>query len=50
MSASRKDENGDFRLLPGGAVQVANALAVNSAALVTHDRHFSHLRSLRVIL
>ena len=31
------------------AVQVASALAVNAAALVTHDRDFSHLRSLRVI-
>lgn len=31
------------------AVQVASALAVNAAALVTHDRDFSRLRSLRVI-
>jgi predicted nucleic acid-binding protein len=31
------------------AVQVASALAVNAAALVTHDRDFPRLRSLRVI-
>jgi predicted nucleic acid-binding protein len=31
------------------AVQLASALAVNAAALVTHDRDFSRLRSLRVI-
>jgi predicted nucleic acid-binding protein len=31
------------------AVQVASALSINAAALVTHDRDFSRLRSLRVI-
>ena len=31
------------------AVQAASALAINAAALVTHDRDFSRLRSLRVI-
>jgi len=31
------------------AVQAASALAIDAAALVTHDRDFSCLRSLRVI-
>lgn len=31
------------------AVQAASALAVNAAALVTHDRDFSRVRSLRVL-
>ena len=31
------------------AVQAASALAINAAALVTYDRDFSRLRSLRVI-
>lgn len=31
------------------AIQAASALAVNAAALVTHDRDFSRVRSLRVI-
>lgn len=31
------------------AVQAASALAINAAALVTHDRDFRRLRSLRII-
>jgi predicted nucleic acid-binding protein len=31
------------------ADQAASALAINAAALVTHDRDFSRLRSLRII-
>jgi predicted nucleic acid-binding protein len=31
------------------AVQAASAVAINAAALVTHDRDFSRLQSLRVI-
>lgn len=31
------------------AVQAASALAINAAALVTHDRDFSRVKSLRVI-
>ena len=31
------------------AVQAASALAINAAALVTHDRDFSGVRSLRII-
>jgi len=31
------------------AVQAASALAINAAALVTHDRDFGRLRSLRII-
>ncbi|HEX7192276.1 MAG TPA: PIN domain-containing protein [Thermoanaerobaculia bacterium] len=38
-----------FRLKMADAVQVASALAVNADALVTHDRDFSNVRSLRVI-
>jgi predicted nucleic acid-binding protein len=38
-----------FRLKLPDAVQVASALAINAAALVTHDRDFSRVRSLRVI-
>jgi len=38
-----------FRLRLADAVQVASALAVNADALVTHDRDFSRIRSLRVI-
>jgi len=38
-----------FRLKIADAVQVACALAINADALVTHDRDFSNVRSLRVI-
>lgn len=38
-----------LRLKLADAVQAASALAVNAAALVTHDRDFSRLRALRVI-
>jgi len=38
-----------FRLKLADAVQVASALAVNADALVTHDRDFSNVQSLRVI-
>ena len=38
-----------FRLKIADAVQVASALAINADALVTHDRDFSNVRSLRVI-
>ena len=38
-----------FRLKIGDAVQVASALAIDADALVTHDRDFSKVRSLRVI-
>lgn len=31
------------------AIQAASALAINAVALVTHDRDFSRVRSLRVI-
>jgi predicted nucleic acid-binding protein len=39
-----------LRLKLADAVQAASALAVNASALVTHDRDFSRLKSLRVIL
>lgn len=38
-----------LRLKLADAVQVASALSVNAAALVTHDRDFSRVRSLRII-
>jgi predicted nucleic acid-binding protein len=38
-----------LRLKLADAVQAASALAINAAALVTHDRDFSRARSLRVI-
>jgi predicted nucleic acid-binding protein len=38
-----------LRLGLADAVQAASALAINAAALVTHDRDFSRVRSLRVI-
>jgi predicted nucleic acid-binding protein len=38
-----------LRLKLADAVQVASALAINAVALVTHDRDFSRIRSLRVV-
>jgi predicted nucleic acid-binding protein len=38
-----------FGLGLADAVQAASALAINAAALVTHDRDFSRLRALRII-
>ena len=38
-----------FGLKPADAVQAASALAINAAALATHDRDFSRVRSLRII-
>ena len=38
-----------FRLKLADAVQAASALAINAAAIVTHDRDFSRVHSLRVI-
>ena len=38
-----------LRLKLADAVQAASALAINAAALVTHDRDFSRVHSLRVI-
>jgi predicted nucleic acid-binding protein len=38
-----------LRLKLPDAIQVASALAINATALVTHDRDFSRVRSLRVI-
>lgn len=39
-----------LRLKLVDAVQVASALAINAHALVTHDRDFSRVRALRIIL
>jgi predicted nucleic acid-binding protein len=38
-----------LRLHLADAVQVASALAINAAALVTHDRDFSRIQTLRII-
>ncbi|HLJ64313.1 MAG TPA: PIN domain-containing protein [Stellaceae bacterium] len=38
-----------LRLKLPDAIQAASALAINAAALVTHDRDFSQVRSLRVL-
>ncbi len=38
-----------LRLRLADAVQAASALAINAAAIVTHDRNFSRVHSLRVI-
>ena len=38
-----------LRLKLADAVQAASALAIYAAALVTHDRDFSRVRSLRII-
>ena len=38
-----------LRLRLADAVQAASALAINAAALVTHDRDFSQVRSPRII-
>ena len=38
-----------YRLKLPDAVQAASAIAIHADALVTHDRDFSRLRSLRVI-
>ena len=38
-----------LKLKLADAVQTASALAINAAALVTHDRDFSRVRGLRII-
>jgi predicted nucleic acid-binding protein len=38
-----------LRLKLADAIQAASALTIGAAALVTHDRDFSRLRSLRII-
>jgi predicted nucleic acid-binding protein len=38
-----------LRLTLADAVQAASALAIGAAALVTHDRDFSRLDSIRII-
>jgi predicted nucleic acid-binding protein len=38
-----------LRLKLADAVQAASALSINAAALATHDRDFSRVRSLRII-
>jgi predicted nucleic acid-binding protein len=46
-TAARLRASADLEL--ADAVQAASALAVNAFALVTHDRDFSRVRSLRVL-
>jgi predicted nucleic acid-binding protein len=49
IAASAAQLRASLRLGLADAVQAANALAINAAALATHDRDFSRLRSLRII-
>jgi predicted nucleic acid-binding protein len=49
IAASAARLRASLRLGLAEAVQTATALAINAAALVTHDRDFSRLRSLRII-
>ncbi|MDP9191707.1 MAG: PIN domain-containing protein [Acidobacteriota bacterium] len=49
IAASAARVRTSFRLKLADAIQVASALAVNADALVTHDRDFASVRSLRVI-
>lgn len=49
IAASAARMRTSFRLKLADAIQVASALAVNADALVTHDRDFANVRSLRVI-
>ena len=49
IAASAARLPGSLRPGLADAVQAASALAINAAALVTHDRDFSRLRSLRII-
>jgi predicted nucleic acid-binding protein len=49
IAASAARLRASLRLGLADAVQAASALAINAAALVTHDRDFSRLRALRII-
>ena len=49
IAASAAQLRASFRLGLADAVQAASALAINAAALVTHDRDFSRLDSVRII-
>jgi predicted nucleic acid-binding protein len=49
IAASAARLRASLRLGLADAVQAASALAINAAALVTHDGDFSRLRSLRII-
>ena len=49
IAASAARLRASLRLGLADAVQAASALAINAEALVTHDRDFSRLRSLRII-
>ena len=49
IAASAARLRASLRLRLADAVQAASVLAINAAALVTHDRDFSRVRSLRII-
>jgi len=49
IAASAARLRASLRLGLADAVQAASALAINAAALVTHDRDFSRVRTLRII-
>lgn len=49
IAASAARIRGSLRLKLVDAIQVASAIAINADALVTHDRDFSKVTTLRVI-
>lgn len=49
IAASAARLRASLRLKLADAVQAASAIAINADALVTHDRDFSRVRSLRVL-
>jgi predicted nucleic acid-binding protein len=49
IAASAARLRASLRLKLGDAVQAASAIAVNADALITYDRDFSRVRSLRVL-
>jgi predicted nucleic acid-binding protein len=50
IAASAARLRASLRLKLADAVQAASAIAVNADALITYDRDFSRVRSLRVLL
>jgi len=49
IAASAARLRASLRLKLADAVQAASAISINAAALVTHDRDFSKVRTLRVL-
>jgi predicted nucleic acid-binding protein len=49
IAASAARLRASLRLKLPDAVHAANAIAINAVALITHDRDFTRVRSLRVL-